>query len=61
MEVFGKDGKEGARAIEGMVMRETERGVKEGEETVVEKGEETVVEKGEEDDNETWDVVGVAS
>ena len=55
MEVFGKEGKDGARAVEGMVRRETERGVKE-------EGEETVVEEREEDASEdakaAW--VGIA-
>ena len=69
--MFGKDGKDGARAIEGMVRRETDRGVKEAEESVVEKREETVVEEtvvvetvmegGEDDDNGTLNIVGVAS
>lgn len=65
VEVFGKDGKEGARAVEGMVRRETEKEVKEGEETVVEEGEETVeepvVEEMGEDEKGAWNVMGVAS
>lgn len=60
VDVFGKDGKEGAT----MVRRETERGVKEGEKGVVEKGEETVVEekeeREEEDDKGVWNGLGVA-
>ena len=65
VQVFGKDGKEGARAVEGMVRREMEKGVKGGEETVMEKGEdtveETVVEEVEEDKKGMWNIMGVAS
>ena len=53
VEVFGKDGKkEAARAVGGMVRRETKEGVKEGEEAVVE--------DGEEDTEGAWEGLGVA-
>lgn len=52
VEVFGKDGKQAARAVGGMGRRETEKGVKEGEEAVVE--------DVEEDANGALDGLGVA-
>ena len=52
VEVFGKDGKEAARAVGTMMRRETEEGLKQGEEAVVE--------AVEEDANGAWNDIGVA-